>query len=214
MNEIMQMFTAAVYAVFLSNLLLRGGLGASEMIRAAQRNSEIMLTSVLISLFATATALIGRSVTMLINAQREIAHEFFHYRFSIFTMPYTWYAAIFGVILLLLYLLANLAIALLPLKHKRLLHKRMGMSVLNSLVMSVPLLLYLQGNTEIWPVLGMGLGAGVAFYIVTMLINSGMHILQQNKAIPPMFSGVPATLIYTGLLALAFTGFVGGEPIF
>jgi Na+-translocating ferredoxin:NAD+ oxidoreductase RnfA subunit len=41
-----------------------------------------------------------------------------------------------------------------------------------------------------------------------------MYILQQNKAIPPMFSGVPATLIYTGLLALAFTGFAGGSPLF
>ena len=214
MNEIMMLLTAAVYAVFLRNLLFSGGLGASEMIRAAQRNSEIMLTSVLISLFAAVTSVLSLAVTLFINARRDLAPEFFHYRFSIFTLPYTWYAMIYAVILVLLYVVVNVIIALLPLKHKRILHKRMGMSVLNALVMSVPLLLYRQGNVYVWPAIGMALGAGVAFYFVTMLINSGMHILQQNKAIPPMFSGVPATLIYTGLLALAFTGFMGGEPLF
>ena len=208
MNEIMMMFTAAVYAVFLRNLLFSGGLGTSEMIRAAERNSEIMLTSMLISGFSMATAAISRGATVLINSQRDVAGGFFHWRFSIFTLPYTWYAAIYGVILLSLYLLVNLTIALLPLKHKRILHKRMGMSVLNTLVMSVPLLVYREGKDLLFA-LGLGLGAGVAFYIVTMLVNSGMFLLHENKAIPPMFTGVPATLIYTGLLALAFTGFTG-----
>jgi len=214
MNEIMALATAAVYAVFLHNLLFSGGLGASEMIRAARRNSEIMLTSVLISLFGAATALIGLSVTRLIGAQRDVAGDLFHMRFSIYTMPYVWHAAIFALILLVLYVIVNVVIMFLPLRHKRILHKRMGMSVLNTLVMGVPLLLFRQGNIYMGRAVGMALGAGVAFFIVTMLINSGMHILQQNKAIPPMFSGVPATLIYTGLLALAFTGFAGGEPLF
>jgi len=208
MNVVMSMLTAAVYAVFLRNLLFSGGLGATEMIRAAQRNSEIMLTSILISAFSTVTAVISRAVTVYIFAHRDVAVSWLHWRYSLFTLPRTWLTAIYGLILLGLYLAVNIAIALLPLKHKRLLHKRMGMSVLNSLVMAVPLLAYLQGS-DMARAVGMGLGAGIAFYIVTMLINSGMYILQDNKAIPPMFTGVPATLVYTGLLALAFTGFTG-----
>ncbi|MDR2752755.1 MAG: hypothetical protein LBB50_00410 [Oscillospiraceae bacterium] len=75
-------------------------------------------------------------------------------------------------------------------------------------VMAVPLLTYRLGE-NMPSTIGMGLGAGLAFLIVSLLVNSGLHILHKNKAIPSMFSGVPAALIYMGLLALAFMGFTG-----
>jgi len=190
-EALMAMFTAASYAVFLRNLITSGGLGASEMIRVAQRNSEILLTSLLVTIFSTASAVVCRLLAP-----------------AMASLEYAWTAMVFGGVLLGLYLLAGLAIALLPLRQKKLLHKRIGISVLNTLVMAVPLLVYLQAS-DIPRAIGMGLGAGAAFLIVSMLVNSGMYILQDNKAIPPMFAGVPATLVYTGLLALAFTGFTG-----
>ena len=194
----LSMLTAAGYAVFLRNLIFSGGLGGAEVLRAAQRNSEILLSSLLVTLFSTASAVVCRALVSPVLGLLP----------SWLMMEYAWLALLFGGVLLGLYLLACGTIALLPLKSKRLLLKRMGMSVLNTLVMSVPLLIFRLG----WNMpraIGMGLGAGAAFLIVALLVNSGMHILQQNEAIPPMFAGVPATLIYTGLLALAFTGFTG-----
>ena len=196
MKEILlSMVTAATYAVFLRNLLFSGGLGASEVLRAAKRNSELFMTSLLVSVFSTATAVVCR----LLPVDRMLTQAVY---------PYAWRAALFAAVLLALYSLACAGIALSPLKAKRLLLKRMGMSVLNSLVMAVPLLMYRAGDS-LPRAIGMGLGAGAAFLGVAVLINSGLHILQQNKAIPPTFTGVPAALIYTGLLALAFTGFTG-----
>lgn len=200
MNVIMSMLTAALYAVFLRNLLFSGGLGASEVIRAAQRNSEIVLTSVLVSVFSAATAGVCWGLPNILQTRHSHAEAQ--------PLSYPWMALIYGAVLITLYLIACGVITLVPLQDKRLLLKRMGMSVLNALVISVPLLSYLFGY-DLPAAIGLGLGAGLAFYIVTMLINSGMHILQQNKAIPSMFTGVPAALIYTGLLALAFTGFTG-----
>jgi len=191
---ILSTLTAAIYAVFLRNLIFSGGLGGTEVIRAAQRNSEILLTSLLVSLFSAGTAVICRLLAPFLPAR--------------VTAEYAWLAMLFGGVLLGLYLLACGGIALLAGRRAPLLLKRMGMSALNTLVMSAPLLIFRLG----WNMpraIGMGLGAGAAFLIVSLLVNSGMHILQQNKAIPPMFVGVPATLIYTGLLALAFTGFTG-----
>jgi len=218
MRELTMLLMGGIYAVFTQNLLFSGGVGASEMIRAARRNSEIMLTSILISLFSAVTAALSVGAALLIGGQRETV-SILHWRYMIFSaqypsLHYVWHAAIFALILLVLYVLVNVVIKFLPIKHKRIMHKRMGMSVLNALVMSVPLIIFRRGYVEIWPAIGWGLGAGVAFYCVTMLINSGMYILQQNKAIPAMFTGVPATLIYTGLLALAFTGFAGGGMLF
>jgi len=196
MTEILlSMVTAAIYAVFLRNLIFSGGLGASEVLRAAQRNSELLMTSILVSVFSTATAVICR----FLPVDRLLSRVAY---------PYAWRAALFGAVLLALYLVACTGIAFSPFKVKRLLLKRMGMSVLNNLVMAVPLLMYRAGDS-LPRAVGMGIGAGVAFMAVALLINSGLHILRQNKAIPPMFTGVPAALIYTGLLALAFTGFTG-----
>ena len=191
---ILSMFTAASYAVFLRNLLFSGGLGASEVMRAAQRNSEILMSSLLVSLFSGAAAGLCHWATGLLEI-----------------FEYAWLAALYGGVLLVLYLLTCVVIVLLPHKlapHRPILLRRIGISVLNTIVMGVPLLAHRMGES-LWGAIGMGLGAGLAFLVVTMLINSGLHILQQNKAIPPMFTGVPAALIYTGLLALAFTGFKG-----
>ena len=192
---LLSMLTAASYAVFLRNLLFSGGLGASEVLRAAQRNSEILMSSLLVSLFSAA------------------AGAACHYAAGWFAISeYAWRAALYGGVLLGLYLLTCAVIALLPHKvapHRPILLRRIGVSALNTLVMGVPLLAYLTGENNVGGAVGMGLGAGLAFLVVALLINSGLHILQQNKAIPPTFTGVPAALIYTGLLALAFTGFKG-----
>ena len=197
-DVLFSMLTAASYAVFLRSLIFSGGLGSTEVFRAAQRNSEIMMSSLLVSLFSAASAVICRLLAPPTGGLFP----------SLATMDYAWLAMIFGGVLLALYLLTCGAVALLPLKSKRLLLKRMGISVLNTLVMAVPLLMFRLGY-DLPRAIGMGLGAGAAFLIVSLLINSGMHILQQNEAIPPSFAGVPATLVYTGLLALAFTGFTG-----
>jgi len=198
-SVLMPMLTAASYAVFLRNLLFSGGLGATEVLRAARRNSEIMMSSLLVSLFSAAAAGLSHVAVGLLPA--GLLENFY----------YAQRAALYGGVLLGLYLITCTVTALLPRKiahFKPLLLKRMGMSALNTLVMGVPLLAHLTGES-LFGAIGMGLGAGLAFLVVTMLINSGLHILQQNKAIPPMFTGVPAALIYTGLLALAFTGFQG-----
>jgi len=192
---LLSMVTAAIYAVFLRNLIFSGGLGASEVLRAAQRNSELVMTSTLVSLFSTATAVICRLLPM-------------DRLFPGADLPYAWRTALFGGVLLALYLLVCTAITASPFKLKRLMLKRIGMSALNNLVMAVPLLVYRAGDS-LPRAIGMGIGAGIAFLAVALLINSGLFILQQNKAIPPTFTGVPAALLYTGLLALAFTGFTG-----
>ena len=191
---LLSMLTAASYAVFLRNLLFSGGLGASEVMRAAQRNSEILMSSLLVSLFS------GAAAGLCFEASRVLA-----------IYDYAWLAALYGAILLVLYLVVCVAIVLMPRKlapRRPITLRRIGISALNTLVMGVPLLAHNMGES-LPGAIGMGLGAGAAFLVVTMLINSGLHILQQNKAIPPAFTGVPAGLIYTGLLALAFTGFKG-----
>jgi Na+-translocating ferredoxin:NAD+ oxidoreductase RnfA subunit len=61
--------------------------------------------------------------------------------------------------------------------------------------------------------IGAGLGAGLAYVIAVLLINTGLKRLDTNKSIPKIFKGTPAIFIYTALLSLAFTG-ISGTSIF
>ena len=119
MNIILSMLTAALYAVFLKNLLFSGGLGASEVIRAAQRNSEILMTSLLVSLFSAAAGGIGVAIRNSVFAKRYYAQgALFQGRFGLFSLPYTWLALIYSLVLLALYLVACGVISLIPFKRR------------------------------------------------------------------------------------------------
>ncbi len=195
-EQLRAMFTAGLYAVFLYNLVFSGGLGATEVIRAAKKNGGLLIFSLLISFFSSATAVVCRLLIVWFPHLEELEFQ--------------WRVLLFGGVLLALYLLTGTVITLVRFRAQAYLLKYLGMAVLNTLVMAVPLLSFQLGY-NLPRAIAMGIGAGLAFAIASLLINSGMLLLQQNKAIPVMFTGVPATLIYTGLLALAFTGFTGSS---
>jgi electron transport complex protein RnfA len=190
------MFNASLYAVFLYNFIFSGGLGTTEVIRAAKKNGGMLAFAGLISFFSMLTSAVSRLLTIWIP--------------SFETLSFAWRCLLFGGILLVLYLLTGVALAFLKIRAQVFLLKYLGMAVLNTLVMAIPFLNF-QRSHDLPRALAFGLGAGIAFAGASLLINSGMHKLQQNKSIPVMFTGVPATLIYTGLLALAFTGFTGAS---
>jgi Na+-translocating ferredoxin:NAD+ oxidoreductase RnfA subunit len=76
----------------------------------------------------------------------------------------------------------------------------------------MPLINYRSAFTIV-EAIGAGLGAGLAYAIAVLLINSGLKRLDANKSIPKCFKGTPAIFIYTSLLALAFVG-ISGTSIF
>ena len=60
--------------------------------------------------------------------------------------------------------------------------------------------------------LGFGLGSGLGYLLAVMLVTEAQNRLR-SRAIPEAFSGLPITLIYIGVLALAIYGFTGHSVI-
>ena len=60
--------------------------------------------------------------------------------------------------------------------------------------------------------LGFGLGSGLGYLLAVMLVTEARHRLR-SRAIPSAFRGLPITLIYIGVLALAIYGFTGHSVI-
>ena len=60
--------------------------------------------------------------------------------------------------------------------------------------------------------LGFGLGCGLGYLLAVMLVTEAQNRLR-SRAIPEAFRGLPITLIYIGVLALAIYGFTGHSVI-
>ena len=60
--------------------------------------------------------------------------------------------------------------------------------------------------------LGFGLGSGLVYLLAVMLVTEAQNRLR-SRAIPEAFRGLPVTLIYIGVLALAIYGFTGHSVI-
>ena len=60
--------------------------------------------------------------------------------------------------------------------------------------------------------LGFGLGSGIGYVLAVLLVTEARHRLR-SKAIPKAFRGLPITLVYIGVLALAIYGFTGHSVI-
>ena len=60
--------------------------------------------------------------------------------------------------------------------------------------------------------LGFGLGSGLGYLLAVMLVTEAQNRLR-SRAIPEAFRGLPVTLIYIGVLAMAIYGFTGHSVI-
>lgn len=60
--------------------------------------------------------------------------------------------------------------------------------------------------------IGFGLGSGLGYLLAVMLVTEAQNRLR-SRAIPEAFRGLPITLVYIGVLALAIYGFTGHSVI-
>ena len=60
--------------------------------------------------------------------------------------------------------------------------------------------------------IGFGLGSGVGYLLAVMLVTEAEYRLR-SESIPEAFRGLPITLVYIGVLALAIYGFTGHSVI-
>ncbi|MDR1734972.1 MAG: hypothetical protein LBR73_08855 [Oscillospiraceae bacterium] len=188
---------AGIYAVFLQNLLFSGGFGANELVSSARKKQGLLVISTMVSVSATITSV----VSFLLVEHIPVL--------SIVGMPTL--SAVFAAVLLMLYLLVGIVLFLIPFKTEELRKtalKYLPMSLLNTIVMAVPLLIFKLGET-LPRAIGLGLGTGVAFACAAIIIRAGLETLRKKAHVPELFEGLPVTLIFIGIMALALTGFTG-----
>ena len=97
------------------------------------------------------------------------------------------------------------------LEHGSALLRIVPLAGLNSCVLGTVLVERTQSFT-LGQSLGFGLGSGLGYVLAVLLVTEARHRLR-SKAIPEAFRGLPITLVYIGVLALAIYGFTGHSVI-
>ena len=80
------------------------------------------------------------------------------------------------------------------------------LAAFNNLVIGIALITNVQFTATLGATVGLSVGACLAFGLLTWITAEGIERLD-NPDIPKAFRGMPATLVYIGLVALALMGF-------
>lgn len=196
MTVFLRLISAAFYVMLFQNLIFNGGYGISEAVRMSAKPRQLVPMAIFITYFSTVVSVICVLLDTIpvINGLSEIMH-----------------AIIFIAVIGVLYFI-TVSLVLLSGKASPRTVRRIGVAAFNTLVFEVPLINY-RSAFSVAEAIGAGVGAGVAFVIAVLLINSGLKRLEMNKSIPKCFKGTPAMFIYVALISLAFIG-ISGNSVF
>lgn len=73
------------------------------------------------------------------------------------------------------------------------------------------LLLTATGGYTLLQTMGFALGTALGYGVALLMVSEGQRKIQ-NRNVPSTFRGLPITLIYIGIIALAIYGFTGHMP--
>ncbi len=196
MSIILNLISASLYTMLFQNLIFNGGYGISEAIRMSAKPRQLFPMAIFITFFSTSVSAICVFLDTIpyIKELNNILH----------TLMYV------GV-LVGIYLITLIVFLIIGKVTPRTI-RRIGIAAFNTLVLAMPLINY-RSVFSVVEAIGAGLGAGLAYIIAVLLINTGLKRLDMNKSIPQFFKGTPAIFIYTALLSMAFTG-ISGTSIF
>ena len=181
-------FSYALLAIFAQNAVFTRALGVSRMVQLVgdDRTSSAlfgMMLCITQVLVAPVAFLAGRFIAPLDN------------RAQLRPLVY----------------IASIAVACLAEHLVLWLLRIVPLAALNSGVLGTVLVERTQSFT-LGQSLGFGLGSGLGYVLAVLLVTEARHRLR-SRAIPKAFRGLPITLVYIGVLALAIYGFTGHSVI-
>lgn len=191
MTAFEQFWVFLLATAFVQNLVLTTGFGSSVMLRIVRRPGDIWVFGGFLTGFSLLTVLIAYPLDMLIGTGPAAK---------------LWRPFMMVAIATVLYLIvAILLYKRLPSVYRRV-SRLLPLAAFNNLVIGIALIINHQFALGLAGAIGLSLGASLGFIVLTALTAEGMERID-NPDMPQSFRGLPATLLYLGILALALLGF-------
>lgn len=185
-------FSIALTAILVENIVFTRALGISASLFVLRKEHDHWLFCGVLTLITTLSCCLASLFNRYLNRS---AHAYF-------LRPMA-YVLMVGVIYIIILLTVN---RFLPKQAQRL-KPMIYLAAFNGAVVGA-LLLTGASTYNFWGYLAFGFGTGIGYTIASYLVSLGFERLQGEK-IPAAFRGFPITLIYIGILSLAFYGLIG-----
>ncbi|WP_312695552.1 Rnf-Nqr domain containing protein [Caproiciproducens sp.] len=194
MTTFVQMLVTALLAVTAENILFAGGIGFSHALRAGRRAKTLGLYSVFVTVFTLISMVAGYLLAPLIAGSETLT----------VLRP-----VILALCAAAAYIAASFVLKTFFSQFYRKYGKLLSPAAINTVVLSMPYVLK-SFKLSLPDAVGFALGTGAAFFLAA-LVFSRTSASCRNADMPKAFSGLPAVLIYIGILSMAFAGFTGGK---
>lgn len=179
-------------AVLSENIIFSHALGTSTMLIAAKNKNQFWGFGISITYITTLASILSYFADRLL-LKSELSYMY---------MPII-YVAVVGIIYTVTLLILWRFFRKLFISAKKFIH----ISSFNCAVLGA-LFLNAQKGYSLLEYVGFGLGTGIGFMFATYLLSIAYDKLFSNDA-PESFRGIPLTLVYIGILSMAFYGFSG-----
>ncbi|MBQ4612417.1 MAG: hypothetical protein IJB26_02570 [Clostridia bacterium] len=174
----------------LQNIVLTTGFGSSSVLRVVRKPRHVWIFSAMLTVFSVLTVVIAYPLDKWLGT----------------AITNYWRPLMLLGITAVLYILAVIILGyFFPTFYGRISHT-LPLAAFNSLVLGIALVSNLQFSAKLSGVIGLAVGACLGFALVTFIVDEGIERLD-NPDMPDAFRGMPSTLIYMGILALATMAF-------
>lgn len=191
MKTLGDMILYLAVAATMQNLVITTGFGTSSLARMLRRPRQRSLFSRLLFVFTVATTAVFYPIDSLLPAE--------------------WYFRMLRPLIIVM-ITALLYVALVFAAHRwlpewyRRVRRFLPLAAFNNVVIGVALVINHQMQVSFFPALGLAAGSALGFSIISAMSAEALERMD-NPDTPTAFRGLPGTLVYLGLLALALMGF-------
>lgn len=192
-----ELITWLLAAALLQNVLLTTGFGSSLMLRVLNRKSDILKFGAILSLFLIATVLIDYPIDAWLGLSTQAKR----------IRPLVMVA-----IAVVLYVVVTLVTAKISVPFYKKIKPYVGPAVFNDLTIGLAMIANHKVTLTFWGTLGLAMGTCLGFMLMGWLTLEA-RARMEAAPIPAAFRGVPITILYLGLIALAVLGFGGGQLV-
>lgn len=179
-----------VTIALLQNIVLTTAFGSSVVLNIVRKPKTIWLFTAILTVFSVLTVLIAYPLDGLLGTA-----------VSNYWRP----LMMVGITVVLYVIMTLILMRAFPAFYRRV-SNLLPVAAFNNLVLGIALVCNVQFASSLGGIIGLAFGSCLGFGLLTWITAEGIERLD-NPDMPAAFRGMPSTLVYLGLLALALMGF-------
>ena len=194
MTYIVQFFAMMLTALFIENIIFTRAFGTSWLLHIIRNPKELFTATALLTVITTVSSVIGYPL-------RRFADES--------ELSYVLVPMLYMGCIAVTYIIVDLVMKKFMQKLFKKVYGTLGAASFNCAVLGALLVPTIE-RLDLLSTIGYSFGMSLGFAFAVLIMGVGMERIRFCH-VPKAFKGLPITLIYLGLLSLAFYGLIGHQ---